>query len=67
MNSQQEVILLQLLNALKTNQEETLNEVRASMNALLELLGGVVRSLQTIEGLVMKVRVQQEEMTAMEP
>ena len=66
MTGQQEVMLLQLLNALKTNQDELLLEIKHDMTALIELFGGVVRSIQTIESLVLKLRVQQEEMAQQE-
>ena len=63
MTASQEVILLQLLQALKDQNEAILHEHKADMRALLELLGGMVTKVQVIESLMIRLNAREEEGT----
>ena len=64
MTASQEVILLQLLQALKAQNEAILHEHKADMHALLELLGGMVSKVQVIETLMIRLNAREEEVVS---
>lgn len=64
MNANQEVILLQLLQALKTNQEHLLLEHKQDMQAFVQLFQGLVGKVQVMEALLIRLNAREEEMAS---